>query len=80
MTVVEGVLWEVIDLKFRLVGVGRGKDFFLGVVNSSILFEELGFSIAGVVWMGEAIVDEEGFAFVFLGAVFEVVEDLVCVP
>ena len=57
MTVVEGVLWEVIDLKFRLVGVGRGKDFFLGVVNSSILFKELGFSIAGVVWMGEAIVD-----------------------
>ncbi len=57
MTVVEGMLWEVIDLKFRLVGVGRGKDFFLGVVNSSILFGELGFSIAGVVWMGEAIVD-----------------------
>ena len=62
------------------MGFKSGEGFFIAVVFGAIFVEEFGLSVALVVRVGEAEVDEEG-VFIFGGfAAVEVVEDLLAVP
>ena len=63
-----------------MFGIKSGEGFFIAVIFGAIFVEEFGLSVALVVRVGEAEVDEEG-VFIFGGfAAVEVVEDLLAVP
>ena len=60
--------------------MGRGERALVLVIHRAVLFQELRLAVAHVVGVRESEVDQEWFAVLHLGAVVEVVQDLLAVP
>ncbi len=80
MTVVEGMGGEVVDGELRLFVVGYRQRVLVPVVGRAVFGEELGCTVARVVRMGEAEVDEERFSVLSRGAIVQVVEYILGMP
>ena len=77
---VEGVLGQIIDGQWWLLGMKRGNGFLVCVIHGTVFRVQRRATVAGIVRMGETKVDQERVFVPGLLAILQVVQDLLSVP